>query len=353
MRNLNLNTHPLESTMSRKIRVGINGLGRIGRTVIREIFARNVEELEIVAVNSPGEPEGYVHLLKYDSVFGRFNGTITIDDADTLDINGQKITFHKYRDPSEIPWAKDEVDVVIDATGVFKDKASLSKHLRGTVKKVILCCPGKDVDNTIVIGINDDTYNHAEQHILSNASCTTNCLAPVAKVLHDKFGIESGFMTTVHSYTGDQKILDSSHKDYRRARSAAVSMIPTTTGAAKAVGLVIPELKGKLDGFAVRVPTPNVSLVDLNVTVKTPTTVEEVNKVLKEAANGALKGVLAFEEEELVSVDYMGMRESSCVDAKLTNVIGGTNVKVVAWYDNEAGFSNRVIDLAILIGDKK
>lgn len=342
----------MESTMSGKIRVGINGLGRIGRTVIREIFNRNLTDLEIVAVNSPGEPEGYVHLLKYDSVFGRFSGSITIDDGDTLDINGKKITFHKYRDPAEIPWAKDEIDLVIDATGVFKDKKSLSKHLRGTVKKVILCCPGKDVDNTIVMGINDSTYDKLEHHIVSNASCTTNCLAPVAKVLHDKFGIESGFMTTVHSYTGDQKILDSSHSDYRRARSAAVSMIPTTTGAAKAVGLVIPELKGKLDGFAVRVPTPNVSLVDLNVTIKTSATKEEINAALKEASLGSLKGILAYEEEELVSVDYMGMRESSCVDAALTNVIGGTNVKVVAWYDNEAGFSNRVIDLAIMMGEK-
>ncbi|EQC45270.1 type I glyceraldehyde-3-phosphate dehydrogenase [Bacteriovorax sp. Seq25_V] len=338
--------------MSQKIRVGINGLGRIGRTVLREIFSRNISELEVVAVNSPGEPEGYVHLLKYDSVFGRFDKKVSIDDGDTLDIDGHKITFHKYRDPAEIPWSKDEVDLVIDSTGIFKDKKSLSKHLRGTVKKVILCCPGKDVDETIVMGINSDLYNPEEHNIVSNASCTTNCLAPVAKILNDKFGIESGFMTTVHSYTGDQRILDASHKDYRRARAAAVSMIPTTTGAAKAVGLVIPELKGKLDGFAVRVPTPNVSLVDLNVTVKTPTTIEEVNQAMLEASNGALKGILAYEEEELVSVDYMGMRESSCVDAKLTNVIGGTNVKVVAWYDNEAGFSNRVIDLAILMGAK-
>ncbi len=342
----------MESSMSQKIRVGINGLGRIGRTVLREIFSRNISELEVVAVNSPGEPDGYVHLLKYDSVFGRFEKSVSIDDGDTLDIDGHKITFHKYRDPAEIPWSKDEVDLVIDSTGIFKDKKSLSKHLRGTVKKVILCCPGKDVDETIVMGINDNLYNPTEHNIVSNASCTTNCLAPVAKILNDKFGIESGFMTTVHSYTGDQRILDASHKDYRRARAAAVSMIPTTTGAAKAVGLVIPELKGKLDGFAVRVPTPNVSLVDLNVTVKTPTTIEEVNQAMLEASNGALKGILAYEEEELVSVDFMGMRESSCVDAKLTNVIGGTNVKVVAWYDNEAGFSNRVIDLAILMGAK-
>ncbi|EQC44166.1 type I glyceraldehyde-3-phosphate dehydrogenase [Bacteriovorax sp. DB6_IX] len=336
--------------MSQKIRIGINGLGRIGRTVIREIVNRNIEDLEIVAVNSPGEPEQYVHLLKYDSVFGRFDADVSVDEGHILDINGHKITFHKYRDPAEIPWPNDNVDIVIDATGIFKDKKSLSKHLRGSVKKVILCCPGKDMDETIVMGINHENYKADEHTVLSNASCTTNCLAPVAKVLHEKFGIQSGNMTTIHSYTGDQRILDASHKDYRRSRAAAVSMIPTTTGAAKAVGLVIPELNGKLDGFAVRVPTPNVSLVDLQVTVSTPTTIEEVNAALKEASNGALKGVLKYSDEPLVSIDYMGMRESSCVDSLLTNVIDGTNVKVIAWYDNEAGFSNRVIDLALHIG---
>ena len=337
--------------MSGKIRIGINGLGRIGRTVLREIIDRNIEDLEVVAVNSPGEPEQYVHLLKYDSVVGRFDADVSIDESHTLDINGHKISFHKYRDPAEIPWPKDNVDIVIDATGIFKDTASLSKHMRGSVKKVILCCPGK-VDNTLVMGINHETYDPENQHVISNASCTTNCLAPVAKVLNDKFGIESGFMTTVHSYTGDQRILDSSHSDYRRARAAAVSMIPTTTGAAKAVGLVIPELAGKLDGFAVRVPTPNVSLVDLNVILKTPATVDEINTALTEASETALKGILSVEEDQLVSVDFMGMRESSCADLKLTNVIDGTNVKVVSWYDNEAGFSNRVIDLASFIGSK-
>lgn len=336
--------------MSQKIRIGINGLGRIGRTVIREIVNRGMDDLEIVAVNSPGEPEQYVHLLKYDSVFGRFDADVSVDEGHILDINGHKITFHKYRDPAEIPWPNDNVDIVIDATGVFKDKKSLSKHIRGSVKKVILCCPGKDMDETIVMGINHENYDPENHSVVSNASCTTNCLAPVVKVLNDKFGIDSGFMTTVHSYTGDQRILDASHSDYRRSRAAAVSMIPTTTGAAKSVGLVIPEMKGKLDGFAIRVPTPNVSLVDLNVTVKTPTTIEEINAALEEASNGALKGILGYEEAPLVSIDYMGMRESSCVDAKLTNVIEGTNVKVVTWYDNEAGFSNRVIDLALYIG---
>ncbi|MDD0851458.1 type I glyceraldehyde-3-phosphate dehydrogenase [Halobacteriovorax sp. GB3] len=332
-----------------KIRVGINGMGRIGRTVLREIINRNVEEIEVVAVNSPGLPEQYVHLLKYDSVHGKFDGEITIKDGHILNINDRKITFHKYRDPLEIPWGNDKVDIVIDATGIFKDKKGLGKHLRDSVKKVIMCAPGNDLDGTFVMGINHEEYSNEKHHIVSNASCTTNCLAPVAKVLNDVFGIESGYMTTVHSYTGDQRILDSSHKDMRRARAAAVSMIPTTTGAAKAVGLVIPELQGKLDGFAVRVPTPNVSLVDLNVIVKKQVTIEEVNAALKEASETSLEGVLAYVDEPLVSCDFMGMRESSALDADLTNVMNGNNVKVVAWYDNEAGFSNRVIDLAIHI----
>lgn len=335
-----------------KIKVGINGMGRIGRTVLREIFNRNIQDIEVVAVNSPGLPEEYVHLLRYDSVFGKFNADVSIEDGHILDINGHKITFHKYRDPEEIPWATNKVDIVIDATGVFKDMAGLGKHMRGTVKKVIMCAPGKDLDGTFVMGINDSDYDTTKHNIVSNASCTTNCLAPVAKVLNDAFGIESGFMTTVHSYTGDQRILDSSHKDLRRARAAAVSMIPTTTGAAKAVGLVIPELKGKLDGYAIRVPTPNVSLVDLNVTLKKSVTKEEVNAALKAASEGAMKGILGYTTEPLVSVDFMGMRESSMIDAELTNVMGGTNVKVVAWYDNEAGFSNRVIDLCAFIGQR-
>lgn len=335
-----------------KIRVGINGMGRIGRTVLREIFNRGVEEIEIVAVNSPGHAADYVHLLKYDSVHGKFNADVNLSDDHILEINGHKITFHKYRDPTEIPWSHDKVDIVIDATGVFKDKKGLGKHLSGTVKKVIMCAPGKDLDGTFVMGINHESYDPENHHIVSNASCTTNCLSPVAKVLNDTFGIESGFMTTVHSYTGDQNILDACHSDRRRSRSAAMSMIPTTTGAAKAVGLVIPELAGKLDGFAIRVPTPNVSLVDLNVTLKKDVTKEEVNAALKEATEGSMKGILGFEEDQLVSVDFMGMRESSCVDAGLTNVLNGNNVKVVTWYDNEAGFSNRVIDLAIYVGKK-
>lgn len=334
-----------------KIKVGINGMGRIGRTIFREIYNHNISEIEVVAVNSPGKLEEYAHLLKYDSVHGKFKTDFTVD-GESISINGKNIAFYGHKDPSEIDWSKHDVQVVIDATGVFKDQKGLGKHLKGSVKKVIMCAPGKDLDATFVMGINNDTYDNSKHHIISNASCTTNCLAPVAKVLHEAFGIESGFMTTVHSYTSDQRLLDSSHEDMRRARSAALSMIPTTTGAAKTVGLVIPELKGKLDGFSVRVPTPNVSLVDFNVVLKENVTIEKVNNALKTAANGQLKGILSYTEEELVSIDYQGMRESSCLDAALTNVLNGNNVKVVAWYDNEVGFSNRVIDLASFIGGK-
>jgi len=335
-----------------KIKVAINGMGRIGRTVLREYFARaeNEKLFEIVAVNNPGKASEYVHLLKYDSVHGKFQGDVQLDN-DLLTINGQKIKFYNQKDPKEIPWGDLGVQVVIDSTGVFKDKEGLSKHLHSTVKKVIMCAPGKGLDATFVMGINDHTYNKDVHHVVSNASCTTNCLAPVAKVLHEKFGIENGFMTTIHSYTSDQMLLDGSHSDPRRARAAALSMVPTTTGAAKTVGEVIPELKGKLDGYAVRVPTPNVSLTDFTANLKTPVSKEAINAALKEASETYLKGILKFESEELVSVDFMGMRHSSCVDAALTNVIG-QNVKVVAWYDNEAGFSNRVLDLVQLMSSK-
>jgi len=333
-----------------KIKVGINGMGRIGRTVLREYFSRNDFNFEIVAVNNPGKPEQYVHLLKYDSVHGKFNGDVAIN-GDTLTINGTKIKFFSQRDPAEIPWGDVGAQVVIDATGVFKDKEGLSKHLHGTVKKVVMCAPGKGLDATFVMGVNHNIYDASKHHVVSNASCTTNCLAPVAKVLHEKFGIENGFMTTVHSYTSDQVLLDGSHSDPRRARAAALSMVPTTTGAAKTVGEIIPELKGKLDGYSVRVPTPNVSLTDLTVNIKKTASKEEINAALKEASETYLKGILRFETEELVSVDYMGMRHSSCVDAALTNVIGN-NVKLAAWYDNEAGFSNRVLDLVNFMGTK-
>jgi glyceraldehyde 3-phosphate dehydrogenase len=334
------------------LKVGINGMGRIGRTVLREIFHRNETDIEVVAVNNPGNPEEYAYLFKYDSVHGRFTDGVDIsDDKKHMIISGKEIAFHTHRDPAEIPWADHGVQLVIDATGVFKDKKGLGLHLRDTVKKVIMCAPGKDLDGTFVVGINHESYNPAEHHIISNASCTTNCLAPIAKVLNDKFGIESGFMTTIHSYTSDQQILDGSHRDPRRARAAALSMIPTTTGAAKAVGLVIPELEGKLDGYAIRVPTPNVSLVDLTANLKKPATIEEINNAMEEAAEGELKGILTNSHKPLVSIDYTGMRPSSCVDSLLTNVIDKT-AKVVAWYDNEAGFSNRVIDLAKFVGEK-
>lgn len=333
-----------------KIKVGINGMGRIGRTVLREFFNRHDFDFDIVAVNNPGKPEQYIHLFKYDSVHGPFQGEVKFE-GDTLSINGKSLKFFSQRDPAEIPWGDVGVQLVIDATGVFKDKEGLSKHLHGTVKKVVMCAPGKGLDATFVVGVNDNLYDAGKHHVVSNASCTTNCLAPIVKVLNDKFGIETGFMTTVHSYTSDQMLLDGSHSDKRRARAAAMSIIPTTTGAAKTVGEIIPELKGKLDGYSFRVPTPNVSLTDFVATLKKPATKEEINAALKEAAETSLKGILRFETEELVSVDYMGMRHSSCLDASLTNVIGNT-VKVVSWYDNEAGFSNRVLDLVSLMGKK-
>lgn len=338
------------------IRVGLNGLGRIGRTVIRELENRKAEgkfaNIELVAVNNPGEAAGFVRLLKHDSLHGRFPGEVSYDEAsEKLTCGSMNMKFFKLRDPLEIDWSSENVDIVIDATGIFKDKDGLGKHKRGTVKKVIMCAPGKDLDGTFVFGINHNEYSHADHDIVSNASCTTNCLAPVAKVLNDAFGIESGFMTTIHAYTGDQNILDGSHSDPRRARAAAMSMIPTTTGAAKAVGLVIPELKGKLDGYAVRVPTPDVSMVDLTIKTKKPATKESVNAAIKEAANGPLKGVLSYEDEPLVSIDYLGNPHSSMFDSLLTNVIGD-QVKIVTWYDNEVGFSNRVIDLANYIGEQ-
>lgn len=333
-----------------KVKVAINGMGRIGRTVLREFFNRAESDFEIVAVNNPGNPKDYLHLLKYDSVHGHFASEAKLE-GDNLVINGKAIKFFGQRDPSEIPWSDLGVQIVIDATGIFKDKPGLGKHMKGTVKKVIMCAPGKDLDATFVMGINDNIYDAAKHHIVSNASCTTNCLAPVVKVLNDKFGIENGFMTTIHSYTSDQMLLDGAHSDPRRARAAGLSMVPTTTGAAKTVGEIIPELKGKLDGYSVRVPTPNVSLTDFTANLKKAATKEEINAALKTASETTLKGILRFETEELVSVDYMGMRHSSCVDASLTNVIGN-NIKVVAWYDNECGFSNRVLDLVKMLVSK-
>jgi glyceraldehyde 3-phosphate dehydrogenase len=336
------------------IKLGINGFGRIGRTVLREFYNRKQEGLyknvEIVAVNNPGDIKDFTRLLKYDSLHGKFPAEVSFE-GNTLFVGDMKIKFFGERDPSNIPWSDEQVGIVIDGTGIFKDKAGLGKHINGTVKKVIMCAPGKDLDATFVFGINHTKYDPANHNIISNASCTTNCLAPVAKVLNDSFGIESGLMTTIHAYTSDQNILDASHSDPRRSRAAAMSMIPTTTGAAKAVGMVLPELAGKLDGYAVRVPTPDVSMVDLTVTFTKKATKEEINNAIKEASLGSLKGVLGFEEQPLVSIDFMGNPLSSIFDPALTNVIDNT-AKVVTWYDNEVGFSNRVCDLAAYVASK-
>lgn len=338
------------------VKVGINGVGRIGRTILRAYFNRiqaNANtNIEIVAVNNPGDPKPYVHLLKHDSLFGTLKGDFSFDsEARNLKYNGRSIKFFSQKDPAEIDWSSMGAEIVIDCTGKFKDKAMLGLHMKGSVKKVIMCAPGKDLDGTFVMGINNDKYDSAKHHIISNASCTTNCLAPVAKVLHETFGIVNGFMTTVHAYTSDQNLLDNAHEDLRRARSANLSMIPTSTGAAKALGEVIPEMKGKLDGYAVRVPTPDVSMVDLTVNLEKKATKEEINAAMKKASESHLKGILGYTEEELVSMDFLGATESSVFDSKLTNVIGNT-AKIVSWYDNEVGFSNRVLDLANFVGQK-
>lgn len=339
------------------VKVGINGVGRIGRTILRahfnRIHAHTNTNIEIVAVNNPGDPKPYVHLLKHDSLFGKLKGDFGYDqESHTLSYDGKKIKFFSQKDPAEIDWSSVGAEVVIDCTGKFKDKAMLGLHMKGgTVKKVIMCAPGKDLDGTFVMGVNNEKYDPAKHHIISNASCTTNCLAPLAKVLHENFGIVNGFMTTVHSYTSDQNLLDNAHDDLRRARAANLSMIPTSTGAAKALGEVIPEMKGKLDGYSVRVPTPDVSMVDFTVNLEKKATKEEINAAMKKASESHLKGILGYTEEELVSMDFLGDTHSSVFDSKLTNVIGN-NVKVVSWYDNEVGFSNRVLDLANFIGQK-
>ena len=304
----------------------------------------------LVTVNNPGDAKTYTHLIKYDSVHQTLPMKVALE-GDFLQIDNQQIKFFTERDPAKINWSELNVDIVIDATGKFKDREDLGKHIQGTVKKVVLCAPGGDIDKTIVMGINHNDYDPSHHNIVSNASCTTNCLAPVAKVLNDEFGIENGFMTTVHAYTSDQRLLDHSHKDLRRARAAATSIIPTSTGAAKSIALVIPELKGKLDGYAVRVPTPNVSMVDLTVTLKKQTSVEEINHAMKKASVETMAGILGYTDEELVSIDYNGSTFSSVFDSTLTNSIGNT-AKIVAWYDNESGFSNRVINLTELIASK-
>ena len=330
------------------VRVGINGFGRIGRNVLRAAKCDNAE-IDFVAINDLADGATLAHLLSYDSVHGRYQGEVQVDGA-ALRVDGDSIQVLSERDPADLPWGELGVDVVIESTGFFRQREQASRHLQAGAKKVIISAPAGDPDITVCLGVNQDDYDASQHHIISNASCTTNCLAPVAKVLHQEFGVEKGWMTTIHAYTSDQSILDAPHKDLRRARTAAVSMIPTTTGAAKAVALVLPELQGKLDGFAIRVPTPDVSVVDLVAKVGRATSAEEVNAKLREAAAGPMAGVLGVSDEPLVSVDYTGNQHSSTVDAEFTKVVQGDLVQIMSWYDNEMGYSARVKDLCEYIG---
>ena len=333
------------------VRVAINGFGRIGRCVARIAFA-NDSDLELVAVNDLADDKTLAHLLKYDSVHRHFNGTVESEQG-ALIINGKRIVSLSEPDPSKLPWKDLNVDVVIECTGRFRSQDKASLHLQAGAKKVLLSAPGAgEIDGTFCVGINTDAYDSATQHVVSNASCTTNCLAPVAKVLNDNWGVKNGLMTTIHSYTSSQRILDFPHKDLRRARACAVNMIPTSTGAAKAIGLVLPELNGKLDGMSIRVPTPNVSLVDLTVNLDKGTTIEEVNNAMREAANGPLKGIMMAVEEPLVSIDFLSETHSSCVDLPSTMMSDDKMVKVLSWYDNEYGYSARLWDLTKLVGSK-
>jgi glyceraldehyde 3-phosphate dehydrogenase len=331
------------------IKVGINGFGRIGRNIVRA--ALHNPHVEFVAANDLTDTKTIAHLLKYDSILGTLKEDVKVD-GDAIVVGGKRIHVFAIKDPAEIDWSSLGAQVVVESTVRFTEAKDAGKHLKGSVKKVIISAPAKGEDITIVLGVNDKAYDPAKHHIISNASCTTNCLGPVAKVLHESFGIEKGSMTTIHSYTNDQNVLDFPHKDLRRARAAAINMIPTTTGAAKAIGLVLPELKGKLDGYAMRVPTPNVSVVDLVAVLQKSATTEEVNAALKKAAEGPLKGILAYTEDPVVSTDMMRNPNSSIVDSDLTKVIGGNLAKVVAWYDNEWGYSMRVIDLIEFLGKK-
>jgi len=331
------------------IKVGINGFGRIGRNIMRT--ALDDKDIQFVAVNDVTDAKTLAHLLKYDSVLGNLPHKISYTD-DSISVEGRSFKVFKTKDPAEIAWASVGADIVIESTGLFTKGDDAKKHLRAPVKKVIISAPSEGPDATFVLGVNSNTYDPMKHNVVSNASCTTNCLAPVAKVLHDTFKIQAGTMTTIHSYTNDQKLLDLPHKDLRRARAAALNMIPSTTGAAKALHLVIPELKGKLDGYSMRVPTPNVSVVDLVVFVERPATLEAVNNALKTAANGPLKGILGYTEEELVSCDFKGNSNSSIVDAGYTKVVGDRCVKVLAWYDNEWAYSCRCRDLIKLMASK-
>lgn len=335
------------------IKVGINGYGRIGRNILRAVYESNrTDEVQIVAINDLGDANTNAHLTQYDTAHGKFPGTITVE-GDNMIVNGDKVRVLSERDPAKLPWGELGVDVVLESTGFFASKAKASAHIEGGAKKVIISAPGgNDVDATIVYGVNHDVLKSSDT-VISNASCTTNCLAPVAKVLHENIGMLAGIMTTIHAYTNDQVLTDVYHSDLRRARSATMSMIPTKTGAAAAVGLVLPELNGKLDGFSVRVPTINVSMVDLSFTAARETSIEEINSLMKDAAEGPLKGVLAYNEAPLVSIDFNHDPASSSYDASLTKVIEGTLVKVIAWYDNEWGFSNRMLDTTVSLMNAK
>jgi glyceraldehyde-3-phosphate dehydrogenase (NAD(P)) len=331
------------------IRVAINGFGRIGRNFMRCWLGRANSYIEVVGINDTSDPATNAHLLKYDTMLGKFDAEISCTE-NTITVNGKTIKCVSDRNPDNLPWKEWDIDLVIESTGVFITHAGASRHVNAGAKKVLITAPGKDEDGTFVVGVNDKDYDHNKHFIISNASCTTNCLAPFAKVLNDNFGIIKGTMTTTHSYTGDQRLLDASHRDLRRARAAAMNIVPTSTGAAKAVSLVLPELKGKLNGIALRVPTPNVSVVDLVVNVEKKTFTEEVNAVLKAAAQGPMKGILDFCELQLVSSDFKGTDASCTIDSSLTMVMGDDMVKVIAWYDNEWGYSQRVVDLAEIVG---
>ncbi len=333
-----------------KPRVAINGFGRIGRQVCR----RNLEtdSFELVAINDLSNTETMAHMLKYDSNYGVLDADIEAKSEEELLINGKSITVITEPDPLKHPWKELEIDVVVECTGVFRERTGAQKHIEAGAKKVVVSAPGKELDFTVVLGVNDDKYEPENHHLISNASCTTNCLAPFAKILNDKFEIEKGLMTTIHSFTTSQRLLDMSGKDLRRSRAAGLSLIPTTTGAAKAVGLVLPELDGKLNGMAIRVPTPTVSLVDLTCMISKDTSKEELNATFKEAAQGPLKGILGYDEIPLVSIDYKGNPLSSIIDGLSTEVMGGKMVKILSWYDNEWGYSSRVVDLVKMIGEK-
>ncbi|MDP8256520.1 MAG: type I glyceraldehyde-3-phosphate dehydrogenase [Candidatus Alcyoniella australis] len=330
------------------VKIGINGFGRIGRSFLRAIGGR--DDIDCVAINDLTDPKTLGHLFKYDSVMGPFNGTIEVE-SDAIIINGKPIKVMATRDPAQLPWAELGVEIVLEATGLFRSGETAGKHIAAGAKRVVISAPGKDIDGTFVMGVNEGDYDPEKHFIISNASCTTNCLAPIAKVLDETVGIEHGLMTTIHSYTNDQRLLDFPHKDLRRARAAAVSMIPTTTGAAKAVALVLPQLEGKLNGIAIRVPTPNVSLVDLNIISSRATSAEQINGAIAQAAQGALKPYVRYSDEPLVSVDFMQDPHSSIFDAENTMVIGGRMVKVLAWYDNEWGYSCRLADLIAYISN--